>query len=94
MLKLLDTSVELLLAKHKNGETYYWILYYTFLSSRLLRNVEDVVEQLRPHIKDINFPTYCQIRRKVIDVLSSILSGYTSRNNIAILEYFPKTNEY
>ena len=28
MLKLLDTSVELLRTKHKYGESYYWLLYY------------------------------------------------------------------
>ena len=27
MLKLLDSSIELLRTKHKNGETYYWLLY-------------------------------------------------------------------
>lgn len=29
MLKLLNNAVELLHTHHKNGETYYWILYYT-----------------------------------------------------------------
>ena len=32
MLKLLDTSIDLLRTKHKNGESYYWLLYYSFLS--------------------------------------------------------------
>ena len=32
MLKLLDTSIDLLRTKHKNEENYYWLLYYTFLS--------------------------------------------------------------
>ena len=32
MLKLLDTSIDLLRTKHKNGENYYWLLYYSFLS--------------------------------------------------------------
>lgn len=34
MLKLLDTSVELLRTKHKYGESYYWLLYYTYLRVR------------------------------------------------------------
>lgn len=41
MLKLLDSAVELLRTKHKNGEAYYWLLYYSFLSpvssSKMLR---------------------------------------------------------
>ena len=40
MLKLLDSAVELLRTKHKNGEAYYWLLYYSFSrpsSSKMLR---------------------------------------------------------
>lgn len=44
MLKLLDSSVDLLRNKHKNGEVYYWLIYYTFLSSQQLRNVEEIIE--------------------------------------------------
>ena len=36
MLKLLDSAVELLRTKHKNGEAYYWLLYYSFLSPQQL----------------------------------------------------------
>lgn len=56
MIKLLDSSVELLRNKHKNGETYYWLLYYTFLSPQQMKNVEEIVEQLRPHIRDHQLP--------------------------------------
>mgnify|MGYP004443152911 CR=1 FL=1 len=35
MLKLLDSAIELLRTKHKNGEAYYWLLYYSF--SKMLR---------------------------------------------------------
>ena len=37
--KLLDSSVDLLRNKHKNGEVYYWLIYYTFLSPQQFRNV-------------------------------------------------------
>ena len=79
MLKLLDTSIDLLRTKHKNGENYYWLLYYSFLSPQQLRNVEEIIEKLRPHIRDISFRTY---------YLSSILWGYTSKDSIDILEKF------
>lgn len=49
MLKLLDSAVELLRTKHKNGEAYYWLLYYSFLSPQQLKNVEEIIETLRPH---------------------------------------------
>lgn len=32
MLKLMENAVNLLRSKHKFGETYYWILYYSYLS--------------------------------------------------------------
>ncbi len=88
MLKLLDTSIDLLRTKHKNGENYYWLLYYTFLSPQQLRNVEEIIEKLRPHIRDISFRTYYRRRREAIDALSSILWGYTSKDSIEILEKF------
>ena len=50
MLKLLDSSVDLLRNKHKNGEVYYWLIYYTFLSPQQLRNVEEIIEKLKPHL--------------------------------------------
>lgn len=37
MLKLLDSSVDLLRNNHKHGEQYYWILYYAFLSPQELK---------------------------------------------------------
>ena len=88
MLKLLDTSIDLLRTKHKNGESYYWLLHYTFLSPQQLRNVEEIIEKLRPHIRDISFRTYYRRRREAIDALSSILWGYTSKDSIEILEKF------
>ena len=42
MLKLLDSAVELLRTRHKNGEAYYWLLYYSFLSPQQLKNVEAI----------------------------------------------------
>lgn len=93
MLKLLDSSVDLLRNKHKNGETYYWLLYYTFLCPQQLRNVEEIIEKLRPHIRDISFRTYYRRRKEAIDALSSILWGYTSKDSMEVLErFFPDDN--
>lgn len=41
MLKLLDTSVELLRTKHKYGESYYWLLYYALLSGLYVVPISD-----------------------------------------------------
>ena len=93
MIKLLDNSVELLRNKHKNGETYYWLLYYTFLSPQQLKNVKESIEQLRPHIRDISFHTYYRRGQEAIEALSSILWGYTSKESMEILEKFVPEKE-
>ena len=93
MIKLLDSSIDLLRNKHKNGEAYYWLLYYTFLSPQQLKNVEEIIEQLRPHIRDISFRTYYRRRKEAIEALSSILWGYTSKESMEILEKFMPEKE-
>ena len=96
MLKLLDSAIELLRTRHKNGEAYYWLLYYSFLSPQQLKNVEEIIEKLRPHIRDISFRTYYRRRREAIDALSSVLWGCTSKDSLDMLEqFFPdsKTTE-
>ena len=37
MLTLLENAINLLRTRHKNGELYYWLLYYTYLSHRSLK---------------------------------------------------------
>ena len=91
MLKLLESSVELLRTKHKYGETFYWILYYSFLSPQQLRSVEEIIEKLRPYIRDISLRTYYRKRSEAIEALSSVLWGYTAKDSIEILDnFFPK----
>lgn len=91
MLKMLDSSVDLLRFNHKHGEQYYWILYYTFLSPQKLNGTNEIIEKLRPHISNISYRTYYRKRHKAIESLSTILWGYTARETIEILnEFFPE----
>lgn len=92
MLKLLDSSIDLLREKHKNGEAYYWLLYYTFLSPQQLKNVDEIIEKLRPHIRDISLRTYYRKRQECISALSSILWGYTSKDSMKMLEQLIPNN--
>lgn len=73
MLKLIESAVNLLRSKHKFGETYYWILYYSFLSPQQYRNAEEIIEQLRPHMQDISYRTYYRKRKEAIDACGAIL---------------------
>ena len=85
MLKLLNNAVELLRTRHKNGEAYYWVLYYTFLFPQQLDNVNEIIGQLQPHIRDISRTTYYRKREQAVEALSSILWGYTFKDCMALL---------
>lgn len=88
MLRIVDSAVALLRNKHKNGEIFYWILYYSFLSPQELESVQDILEKLRPHIHNISYRTFYRKRQDAIEALSSVLWGYTSKECLEILEMF------
>ena len=75
MLKLLDGAIDLMRSKHYRGEGDYWILYYTYLSPQIIGSVDDIVESMRPHMKDVSRRTYYRKRREAIEILSSLLWG-------------------
>ena len=94
MLKILENSVNIMRNKHKYGENYYWLLYYSYLSPQQYRNVDEIIEMVQPHISDISQRTFFRRRKNAIDVLSSILWGYTSQDSLKIIEqFFPENNE-
>lgn len=88
MLCLVDSAVDLMRAKHKNGEEFYWLLYYSYLSPQELQNVEEIIDQLRPHIRDISPRTYYRKRKEAVEVLSSVLWGYTAQDSTGIVREF------
>lgn len=88
MLNLLNTAVELLRTKHKYGEQYYWILYYSFLSPQQLGNVDEIIDYIRPYFKDVSYRTFYRRRKESIEILSSILWGYTSQEDKTIIDQF------
>ena len=91
MLTLLNSAVDILRNKHKHGEQYYWILYYSYLSPQQLQNTDEIIESLRPHIANISHRTYYRRRPEAVQALSSILWGYTSKDCLETLEkFFPK----
>lgn len=91
MLNLLNTAVDTLRTKHKHGEQYYWILYYTYLSPQQLQNTDEIIEKLEPHIISISRRTYYRKRPEAVQALSAILWGYTSKECLEILDkFFPE----
>lgn len=91
MLNLLNSAINILRNKHKHGEQYYWLLYYSFLSPQQLQNTDEIVEMLRPHIANISLRTYYRKRPEAVQALSSILWGYTSKDCLEMLDkFFPE----
>ena len=90
MLDLLNQAVQYMRKKHKYGEVYYWILYYTYFSPKQFDSIASIIEQLKPYIRDCGRTTYYRKRDDAIKTLSSILWGYSSRDCLKMLdEIFP-----
>ena len=88
MLTLLENAINLLRTRHKNAELYYWLLYYTYLSPQKLKNVEEIIDALRPHIRDISFSTYYRLRKEAVEALSAVLWGFTAKETLDVLGKF------
>ena len=88
MLNLLNSAVEILRNKHKHGEQYYWILYYSYQ----LQNTDEIIESLMPHIANISKRTYYRKRPEAVQALSSILWGYSSKDCLEMLNRFIPDN--
>ena len=88
MLNTLIAAVDLLRTKHKHGEQYYWILYYSYLSPQELQNTDEIIEKLRPHIINISHRTFYRKRPEAVDALSSILWGYAAKDTLSTLNHF------
>ena len=46
MLHIIDSAVDLIREKHKKGELYYWVLYYTYLSPHKYENSSEILHAL------------------------------------------------
>ena len=59
-----------------------------YLAPHELQNVEEIIDQLRPHIRDISTQTYYRKRKEAVEVLSSVLWGYTAQDSAGIVREF------
>jgi len=87
MLRIVDNAVDIMRRKHKRGEKYYWLLYYSFLSEREPENTEEVINSLCEHFKDISWKTFFRKRKEAVDCLSSLLWGYTSKDCLDLVDH-------
>ncbi len=86
MMQLLDTAIQLMRRRHKKGELYYWVLYYTYLSPQAYDSYHEILHALEAHFPPMSRRTYYTHREDAIQTLSSVLWGYTSRECAEVLE--------
>ena len=88
MLKIIDTSVELIRKKQVDGELYYKILYHTYLSDKPSGSIEEIIDKLAQNGQYMSWKTYYNKRTKAIEILSTVLWGFTSKDCMPIIEQF------
>lgn len=88
MLKIIEKAIDVLRRRQADGETYYWILYYTYLSERPCKSVEEIINKVAEHTEIMSWKTYFKRKNKAIELLSSILWGFTAKDSKDILEEF------
>lgn len=92
-LKLIDESVELMRKYHPQGEKYYWILYYTYMSAHQPENINEIIRSLESHLPNnmqINRSTYFRWRDSALQAVEGILWGYEEESRL-LLEHFRDT---
>lgn len=90
MLSLIDSALGIMRAKHKRGELYYWILYYTYISPQEYGSADQIIKLLNKQFKNMSLRTYYLLRKNAIEAFGAILWGYTSRECSSILKKFDR----
>ena len=93
MLRIMENAIDVMRRKHKYGEIYYWILFYTYLSEQEPRNADTILDQLCSMLPPMSWKTYYRRRKEAIQCLSSILWGYTSKDCNKLVNEFLSSSE-
>ena len=88
MLQYIDKAIKSMRSYAKNGEEFYWILYFKYLSSNedICQTDGEVVEKLREKGLPVSSSTFYRRCNLAIDTLSGILWGFTARDTWSLLE--------
>jgi hypothetical protein len=88
MLKLIDAAVQLIRENNSEGETFYWILYYSYFSPQKFKKADEIIEKVEMHIPFMTRDTYYRLRKRAINTFSSVLWGFTAKGEIDTLDAF------
>lgn len=88
MLQYIDKAIKSMRAYAKNGEEFYWILCFKYLSSNedICQTDGEVVEKLREKGLPVSSSTFYRRCNLAIDTLSGILWGFTARDTWSLME--------
>lgn len=85
MLSILDSAIDTMRKNHRCGEDYYWVLFFTFLSTREY-SLEEILANLEAHLKDVSPRTYYRRRHEAVHLISGLLWGFAEKKTEDLLE--------
>ena len=88
MLKMIDKALDILRRKQNGGEDYYWILYYTYISEKPSRRIEDIIRRVEEKTDVLSWKRYYKLKRDAIEILGTILWGFATKECMPILNEF------
>ena len=88
MLNLVDSAVNTMRKKNKNGELYYQILYFNYLCEQEYRSLDEIVDALGKAGYPMCRKTMTDYRALAVNLVSIFLWGYTAKDTLAILDKF------
>jgi hypothetical protein len=91
MLRIIDEAANIIRKKQVDGETYYWILYYTYFSEKQIERVEEIVALIGQHVDKMSWRTYFRKRKDAVACFSKVLWGFTTKECLPILQEYVGT---
>ena len=88
MLGYIDSAANLLRKKQPDGESFYWIIFYTYLSEIKYDSIDEILEKIEKKNVYLSRKTYFRKRKIAIQILSTLLWGFTSKDCVSIVKYF------
>lgn len=88
MLNLVDSAVNTMRKKNKNGELYYQILYFNYLCEQEYRSLDEIVDALGKAGYPMCRKTMTDYRALAVNLASTYLWGYTAKDTKEILDKF------
>jgi len=89
LLSKIDNAVSYIHKRYKkNGEIYYRILYYTYLSYEQYERFADLLEAIQKHVPYVTKDSYYKYRQIAVEKLGTALWGFTTKEMLDLENTF------